>query len=104
MSEFINDRRLVLGALVLGVIAVAAVIIVFFAVPEAAARDTSQTEGDSGVSIQSLTPRASFASGTGVNLLSVEVSRTRKPFELRVAGGCRSGIQRSRGLRGLQLL
>ncbi len=48
MSEFINDRRLVLGALVLGVIAVAAVIIVFFAVPEAAARDTSQTEGDSG--------------------------------------------------------
>jgi hypothetical protein len=74
MSEFINDRRLVLGALVLGVIAVAAVIIVFFAVPEAAAHDTSQTEGDSGVSIQSLTPRASFASGTGVNLLRVGVS------------------------------
>jgi hypothetical protein len=46
MGEYIKDRRLVLGVLLLGVIAVAAVMIVFSAVSEAAARNATQTGED----------------------------------------------------------
>ena len=68
------------GVLLLGIIAVAAVMIVFSAVSEAAARNATQTGedhavSDSEVSIQSLTPQASFSSGAGANFLGIKISK-----------------------------
>ena len=75
MSKFSREGRVALGLLGFGVLAVAVVLFAAFAaVPEAGAQNATPAEKASDISTQSLTPKASFASGTGANRLAVQVS------------------------------
>jgi hypothetical protein len=60
--------------LVASVMAVVVMLIVLSAVPKADAQNATQTEEGAEVAIQSLTPQASFASGTGATRFAVRVS------------------------------